>query len=148
MNTKMLSLLDPMPWSELFLRLGCALLAGAVIGAEREGKDKPAGLRTNMLASFGSAMFVLISIQTGAAQQNLEVISRVIQGVVAGIGFLGAGTIMRHREIQGLTSAAAVWVSASLGVAASCGLWQLSLAGAAITWLVLRVIERFEKKVF
>ncbi|MGF1498400.1 MAG: MgtC/SapB family protein [Elainellaceae cyanobacterium] len=140
--------LDPMSWPQLLLRLGCALLAGGVIGAEREGKDKPAGLRTNMLASFGSAIFVLIPIQIGAVQQSIEVISRTIQGVVAGIGFLGAGTIMRHREVQGLTSAAAVWVSASLGVAASCGLWQLSLVGAAVTWLVLRVIERFEKKIF
>jgi putative Mg2+ transporter-C (MgtC) family protein len=144
-------LLLPAGWSEVALRLGLAVLAGALIGWERETAEKPAGLRTHMLVSLGSAMFVLTSIQTGAVEQSVDVLSRVMQGVIAGIGFLGAGEIFsttrsesNRTRVRGLTSAAAIWVSASLGVVIGCGLWQLGILGAGITFLILWGVKKFE----
>lgn len=131
-------------WLTLFLRLGCALLSGAIIGLERETKQKPAGLRTNMLVSLGAALFVLVPIQLGAAQQSADALSRTIQGIITGVGFIGAGTIFRDSKVEGLTSAAATWVAAALGIAAGCGFWILGIAGAVITWLVLRVVKKLE----
>lgn len=140
-------------WFHLFLRLILSLILGAIIGLERQLKHKPAGLRTHMLVSFGSAIFVLVPIELGAAQQNFEAVSRVIQGIAAGIGFIGTGEIIRAsqenvrtHEVRGLTSAAAIWVSAALGIAAGCGLWQLGLMGAFLSWLVLSFFKMFEPK--
>ncbi|MEH2120384.1 MgtC/SapB family protein [Nostoc sp.] len=139
-------------WLNISLRLCIALLIGAIIGLERQIKRKPAGLRTHMLVSLGSAMFILIIIQTGGSQSSPDSLSHVIQGIAAGVGFLGAGEIVRQSsqksqqpEIHGLTSAAAIWVSAALGIAAGCGLWQLGLIGALLTFLVLKVFKRLEK---
>ena len=134
----------PIDWQNLTLRLGCALLVGTIIGWEREVKSKPAGLRTNMLVSFGAALFVLVPIQIGAAQQNLDLLGRAIASVISGVGFIGAGTILRSPRVRGLTSAAAVWVSAALGVTVGCGLWQLGLVSALVTWLILRVFKSLE----
>ncbi|MEH1940257.1 MAG: MgtC/SapB family protein [Nostoc sp.] len=140
-------------WLNISLRLCIALLIGAIIGLERQIKHKPAGLRTHMLVSLGSAVFALIIIQTGGSQSSHDALSRVIQGIAAGVGFLGAGEIVRQSseeshqpEIHGLTSAAAIWVSAALGIAAGCGLWQLGLIGALLTFLVLKVFKRLEKR--
>ena len=83
----------PIGWQDVTLRLGIALLTGTIVGLEREIKNKPAGLRTNMLVSFGSALIVLIPIQIGAAEQNLDVLGRAISGVISGVGFIGGGTI-------------------------------------------------------
>jgi putative Mg2+ transporter-C (MgtC) family protein len=137
---------------QLIFRLFLALLIGAIIGLERELRHKPAGLRTHMLVSFGSAVFVLIPVQLTTIQSHPEMISRVIQGIAAGVGFLGAGEIVRESsqesqrlEIHGLTSAAAIWVSASLGIAAGCGLWQLGLIGAIITFAILNLFKRLER---
>lgn len=135
----------PISWQNIALRLGIALLAGAIIGLERETKSKPAGLRTNMLVSFGSALLVLVPIQIGAAQQNLDVLGRAISGVITGVGFIGGGTILRESRVKGLTSAAATWVSAALGITAGCGLWILSLIGALITWIILRLFDKWEQ---
>ncbi len=134
----------PISWYEISLRLGIALLIGAIIGLERETQGKSAGLRTNMLVSFGSAVIVLIPIQIGAAQQNLDVLGRAISGVVSGVGFIGGGTILRDSRVKGLTSAAAIWVSAALGISAGCGLWLLGLIGALITWVILRLVDKWE----
>lgn len=128
------------------------MVIGAIIGLERQIRHKPAGLRTHMLVSFGSAMFTLIIMQTDGSQPSDDALSRVIQGIAAGVGFLGAGEIVRQSsqesqqlEIHGLTSAAAIWVSAALGIAAGCGLWQLALVAALLTFLVLTVFKRLEK---
>ncbi|MBD2180238.1 MgtC/SapB family protein [Planktothrix sp. FACHB-1355] len=144
----------PDHWLTLILRLSLALLVGAIIGWERQQRHKPAGLRTHILVSFGSALFVLIPIQLSTAQNEADSIARVIQGVATGIGFLGGGEILRSSqpdsglaEIRGLTSAAAIWVTAALGIAAGCGLWQLSLIGAALSWLILKVLKKFEPHV-
>ncbi|MEH2115913.1 MgtC/SapB family protein [Nostoc sp.] len=139
-------------WLNISFRLCVALLIGAIIGLERQIRHKPAGLRTHMLVSLGSAMFTLTIMQTGGLQGSPDALSRVIQGIAAGVGFLGAGEIVRQSsqesqqlEIHGLTSAAAIWVSAALGIAAGCGLWQLGLIGALLTFLVLNVFKRLEK---
>jgi putative Mg2+ transporter-C (MgtC) family protein len=106
-----------------------------------------------MLVTLGSAIFTLIPLQIAGMQPSSDALSRVIQGIAAGVGFLGAGEIVRQSsqesqqmEIRGLTSAAAIWVSAALGIAAGCGLWQLGLIGAVLTYLVLNVFKKFEKR--
>lgn len=136
--------LAPINERELLFRLGLAIICGAIIGLEREIKDKPAGLRTNVLVSFGTALFILVTIQTGAAQVNSDVLGRAITGIASGIGFVGGGTILRDSRIRGLTSAAAIWVSAALGIAVGCGLWFLGLVGAIATWLILNVLKKVE----
>ncbi len=139
-------------WLNITFRLCLALFVGAIIGIERQLSNKPAGLRTHMLVSFGAALFSLIVLQFNASP-DAEPLSRVIQGIAAGVGFIGAGEILRQSshestrtEIQGLTSAAAIWVSAALGTAAGCGLWQLGLIGALLCLLVLNVFKRFERQ--
>ncbi|BAY33878.1 MgtC/SapB transporter [Nostoc carneum NIES-2107] len=139
-------------WLNIIFRLCIALLSGAIIGWERQLRHKPAGLRTHMLVSLGSALFTLIPLHTVGLQANADALSRVIQGIAAGIGFLGAGEILHESsndsqrpEIHGLTSAAAVWVSAALGIAAGCNLWQLSLIGAFLTFLVLNLFKKLER---
>ncbi len=126
-------------------------MLGGVIGIERQLRRKSAGLRTHMLVSLASALFTLIPLQTGMLQSSPDALSRVIQGIAAGVGFLGAGEIIRessqksqHPEVHGLTSAAAIWVSAALGIAAGCGLWQLGLISALLTILVLNLFKKLE----
>lgn len=145
--------LPPNDWFGLIFRLSLALLIGAIIGLDREIKDKPAGLRTHMLVSLGSAIFVLLPILIGVAEQSADALPRVIQGITTGVGFLGAGEILQESQpqagkwkIRGLTSAAAIWISAALGSAAGCGLWRISLVGAVLTWVVLRVFKKFEPR--
>ncbi|MBV6623201.1 MAG: MgtC/SapB family protein [Rivularia sp. (in: Bacteria)] len=139
-----ISTFTPIGWQGLTFRLVIALIIGIIIGLERETQNKPAGLRTNMLVCFASAVFVLIPIEIGAAQQNLDTLGRAISGVISGVGFIGGGTILRHSEVKGLTSAATIWVSAALGIAVGCGLWLLGLAGGFVTWIILRVFDRWE----
>jgi putative Mg2+ transporter-C (MgtC) family protein len=137
-------------WIEITIRLMFALFFGAIIGFERQIKNKAAGLRTHMLVSLGAATFILIPILL--IQNYDDAFSRVIQGIATGIGFLGAGEIWRESQamageksrVHGLTSAAAIWVTAAIGVAAGCGLWQLGLIVTLLTWFVLRLIKKFE----
>jgi putative Mg2+ transporter-C (MgtC) family protein len=144
--------LAPNDWLNIIFRLCLALLVGAIIGIEREIRHKPAGLRTHILVTLGSALFTLISLTTGTDETGADAFSRVVQGITAGVGFLGAGEIIRQSshesvrtEIRGLTSAAAIWVSAALGIAAGCGLWQLGLIGASLSLFVLTVLKKFER---
>ncbi|WP_333309668.1 MgtC/SapB family protein [Microcoleus sp. N9_A2] len=130
-----------------------AMFVGGMIGWERELKNKPAGLRTHMLVSMGAAMFVLIPLAIGKNENGRDGVERVIQGIAAGIGFLGGGEILRECQqeigkpkVHGLTSAAAIWLSAALGSAAGCGLWQLALIGAFMSLFVLRVIKNLERR--
>ncbi|WP_036482279.1 MgtC/SapB family protein [Myxosarcina sp. GI1] len=137
----------PLNWQELTLRLSIAFIVGATIGLEREIKSKPAGLRTNILVCFSSALIVIVPIQIGAAQQNLDVLGRVISGVITGVSFIGGGTILRDPDrVKGLTSAAAIWVTAVLGITIGCGLLWLGIIGATVTWVVLRLFAIWEKK--
>ncbi len=139
-------------WLAITFRLGIASLFGALIGWERETSNKAAGLRTHMLVSIGAAIFVLIPIQVGIAKISPDSLSRVIQGVVTGIGFLGAGEIFREStpesnkvRIRGLTSAAAIWICAALGVVAACGLWQIGLIAVSMVFVILRGLKIIKK---
>ena len=106
-----------------------------------------------MLVSLGAATFVLIGIQIGTVEESANSVSRIIQGITAGVGFLGAGEIITQVQqsgeikVQGLTSAAAIWVSAALGVAVGCGLWAIGLFGAIATFAILRVAKRLEGRI-
>lgn len=145
-------LVSPNDWSLIFFRLCLALVVGAIIGLDRQLSHKPAGLRTHMLVSFGSALFVLIPLQLMTNPDSQNELSRVIQGIASGVGFLGAGVILRDSQqklkvadVHGLTTAAAIWVAAALGIAAGCGLWQMGLIGALMSLVVLRVFKNLEK---
>lgn len=147
-----LYLISANDWVSILSRLCLALVVGAIIGLDRELRHKSAGLRTHMLVSLGSAIFVIISLQVGTENTYQNELSRVIQGIAAGVGFLGGGVILREAqrdamsaEVRGLTSAAAIWVAAALGIAAGCGLWQLGISGAVLSWLVLSLFKKLEK---
>ena len=139
---------------ELILRLALAVVLGGVIGYNRSRHNKPAGLRTMALISLGSAAFTLIGIeaviqlselQNGAksltsgvsSSINLDT-SRIIAGIVGGVGFLGAGSIIQSRgRVQGMTSAASIWVTATIGVSVGLGLYLLATTITFIAFLVL-----------
>ena len=128
----------------LVSRLLTAMILGALVGAQRESIGKPAGLRTHMLVAMGSALFVLAPLEAG---MELDGISRVIQGIVTGIGFIGAGAILKlqeKREIEGLTTAAGIWMTAAIGIAVGLGRWGLALVSAVLTWITLSVIGKIE----
>jgi len=126
----------------VLLRVFAAVLLGAIVGIERERAGKPAGVRTHMLVSLGTAVVVIACQDVG---MGLDGLSRVIQGIVTGIGFIGAGTILKlneQREIQGLTTAAGLWMTAAIGVAAGLGILGVAVIGTLVTVLVL-VLEHF-----
>ena len=130
---------------ELAIRLLLAFALGAVLGFERERVDKPAGLRTHILVSLGSCLFTILSLTAFPGSDP----ARVAAYVVAGIGFIGAGTILQTRErIVGITTAASLWVAASIGMAAGAGFYILAIITTAIAYLTLslRVLERLARK--
>ena len=133
--------------ARILVRLVLAALLGAVVGIQRELVGKPAGLRTHMLVSLGAALFVLACLESGMAPNDM---SRVIQGLATGIGFLGGGAILKvseHREISGLTTAAGIWLTAAVGVAVGLGYWGLAAIGAVLTWMILAVLFRLEPEI-
>lgn len=138
---------SPLPWLDVAVHLATAVILGAIIGLDREYSHKAAGLRTNMLVSLGSALFMLATIQSGMAEVEGTALPRSLQGVITGVGFVGAGSILREDRVQGLTSATAVWVSAGAGVAAGLGLWQLGLMGTGFALLVLRLMKLVENRI-
>lgn len=128
----------------IVFRLCVAALLGGIVGAQRESQGKEAGLRTHMLVALGAALFVVAPIEFGMTSEEL---ARIIQGLVAGIGFLGAGAILkvtRDKQIHGLTSAAGLWLTAAVGVAAGLGRWGSALVGVVLIWLILDVVARVE----
>jgi putative Mg2+ transporter-C (MgtC) family protein len=130
----------------VIVRLVAATLLGGIVGFERERAGKPAGLRTHILVSLGTTVFILASSGIG---MSLDGISRVIQGIVTGIGFLGAGTILKlseERDIRGLTTAAGIWMTAAIGVAVGLGSLGLALLGAILTLIVLALIGALESR--
>jgi putative Mg2+ transporter-C (MgtC) family protein len=135
-------IIDAGYWSLLL-----ALLLGAIVGWERFLDDKPAGLRTHTLVALGAAgvMITARGIMGDDPAAHREM-SRVVQGVITGIGFLGAGSIMQsHGSVRGLTTAASIWVVAAIGVAAGGGQWGFALALTATTWIVLRGFRAIEQ---
>jgi len=137
-------------WQEFldFLtRLGVATALGGLVGLERQLREHWAGLRTHMMVSLGAAVFTIVGIL--AAADEPEHVSRVVQGIATGIGFLGAGTILKlsdRREIRGLTTAGSIWLAAGLGTAAGLAHYSLAVAAAVISLFVLAVLRRFERK--
>jgi putative Mg2+ transporter-C (MgtC) family protein len=128
--------------TRLLVRLLLAAVLGGVLGYEREQKGKAAGVRTHMLVAMGAALFVLVPQQGG---MQLADMSRVIQGVVAGIGFLGAGAIIKnHSEenVQGLTTAAGVWMTAAIGIACGLGRESTAVLGTLLALGVLALVPR------
>jgi putative Mg2+ transporter-C (MgtC) family protein len=132
-------------WLQDGTRLAAALAAGGAIGLNRELGGRPAGLRTHMLVALGSALVILTIGSVGSSSD----VSRVMQGVLTGIGFLCAGEILHrvrdgHEHVKGLTSAASLWVTSALGMASALSLWRLVTLGTGLTLVVLAVMRRFE----
>ena len=128
--------------TRLLVRLLLAALLGGALGYEREHKGKAAGIRTHMLVAMGAALFVLVPQQAGMQVADM---SRVIQGVVAGIGFLGAGAIIKHgseEQVQGLTTAAGVWMTAAIGLACGLGRELTALISTVLALGVLALVPR------
>ena len=141
--------------ADMALRLGAALIIGSILGLNRELHGKPAGLRTHALVCLGAAVAALISIHspTGVMTGDANAISRVIQGILTGIGFLGAGVILRDPagHITGLTTAATIWVCAVLGVVCGLGYWSILITAVSLAFIALllgKVVERFALRVF
>jgi putative Mg2+ transporter-C (MgtC) family protein len=143
---------DAFAWPDAaqFLRVGARLLAaallGGLIGLEREHTGKAAGLRTHMLVALGSALFTLAPREAGMALADL---SRVIQGIVTGIGFVGAGAILKlsaDRRIVGLTTATSIWLTAAVGSAAALGALWLPALAVGLALLILGALRRLEMR--
>ena len=131
----------------VIVRLVAAMLLGAVVGIQREQTGKPAGLRTHILVATGGALFILAPLEFGMDADGL---SRVIQGLVTGIGFLGAGAILKlseERQIAGLTTAAGIWMTAAIGIAVGLGRLGIGLLGTILTWTTLSLIARWESRI-
>lgn len=136
------------PLHEIFLRLAAALLAGGAIGFERERDSQPAGLRTHMIVSLGAALVMILSINMAIAFQSQDADpARLAAQVVSGIGFLGAGAILRFGfNVKGLTTASTLWTTAMIGLAIGYGYYLVALFAVVIMLIVLTLVERFEKK--
>jgi putative Mg2+ transporter-C (MgtC) family protein len=140
---------------ETALRLGAALLVGTILGLNRELHGKPAGLRTHALVSLGAALAVIIILRSpdGSLSTDANAVSRVVQGILTGVGFLGAGVILHdpNGHISGLTTAATIWICAVLGLV--CGLGHWVVLGTAIVLIVVslifgRPLEHLAERIF
>lgn len=124
------------------IRLLMAALLGGILGFEREQRGKAAGMKTHMLVAIGSALFVLIPMQAGLSESE---ISRVVQGVIAGIGFLGAGAILKgadEKDLKGLTTAASIWLTAAIGVAAGLGRESSAILCTVLALMILVIVPK------
>jgi len=134
----------------ILLRLTLAALLGGILGFEREQQGKAAGVRTHMLVALGSALFVFVPQQMGTGNADL---TRVLQGLVAGIGFLGAGSIIKghgESQIQGITTAASIWLTAAIGMAAGLGRESTAVLSTVLAFVILtsmpKIVGLFETK--
>lgn len=135
--------------TEVLIRLLAATFIGSALGLNREIHGKPAGLRTHAMVALGTALVTLTGVELASHDGRFDSnsVSRVIQGIVAGIGFLGGGTILKSdsgEQISGLTTAASLWVVACLGIACGVGLWGMALIALGLALLVLIAGEPFE----
>lgn len=131
----------------LIIRLMMAAILGGILGFEREHRGKAAGVKTHMLVAVGSALFVLIPYQAGISEAEL---SRVVQGIIAGIGFLGAGAILKkgadEKELKGLTTAAGIWLTSAIGVAAGLGRESSAVLCTLLALVILVIIPKFAER--
>jgi putative Mg2+ transporter-C (MgtC) family protein len=139
---------------DIGLRLGAAASAGIVMGINRDLANKPIGMRTLGLVALGAAITAVATIQVPGMSENPDALSRVVQGIIqgvmAGISFIGAGVILRNPQaqtVEGLTTAATVWVAAALGIACGLGRWNVVLIGTALALVLLVVMFWIEKLV-
>ncbi len=144
LNEIRVGLPDRAQFIRVSFRLFSAVLLGAVMGFQRERVGKPAGLRTHMLVALGSALLVL-----GAAESDMDMeqMSRVVQGIATGIGFIGGGAILKlsaERDIKGLTTAAGIWLTSGVGVAVGMGRLGIALVATLLAWIILAVVVRPE----
>lgn len=140
-------LIDAEQLTRVVLRMLVALLLGAAIGWERERRDADAGLRTHMLMSLGAALFVLVPAEAG---MQSDALSRVVQGLVSGIGFLGAGAVLKSSDegrIHGLTTAASIWATAAIGLAAGLGREATAVLATVFVLLVLAALRRLSRRI-
>lgn len=138
---------DPAELIRVALRLIAAMIAGAVIGYQRERSGKAAGLRTHMLVCMGTTLFVVAGMQIGMEQDAL---SRVIQGLATGIGFIGAGAILKMEtttRIHGLTTASGIWITAAIGVLVGLGRLGTAALAVLLTLVVLALIVKVEDNI-
>jgi putative Mg2+ transporter-C (MgtC) family protein len=133
--------------ARIAVRLLAAIIIGGLIGIQRARSGKSAGLRTHMLVCLGTALFMITCSTVGMA---FDATSRVIQGIVTGIGFLGAGSILKRsheQDIKGLTTAAGVWLTAAIGVAVGLGAIGIALMVAILALIILALTQPFEELV-
>ncbi|RKY41238.1 MAG: hypothetical protein DRP76_00345 [Candidatus Omnitrophota bacterium] len=138
-----------MTFLEIIKRIICAFVLGAVIGLEREKKRRSAGLRTHILVCMGSSLVMLVSLYMYELFRDKVPLdpARIAAGVITGIGFLGAGTIIRSQEgIRGLTTAASIWISSAIGLAVGCGFYEAGLIVTLLAFLTLSSLKTIEKK--
>ncbi|MEG8236282.1 MgtC/SapB family protein [Pseudomonas orientalis] len=137
--------------TQITVRLLMAAILGGILGFERESKGKAAGVRTHMLVALGAALFVMVPQMSG---NQADAMSRVVQGVIAGIGFLGAGTIIKGKDedaghVKGLTTAAGLWMTAAIGVSAGLGRESTAVLSTLLALVVFsvmpKIVKRFEK---
>ena len=134
-------------WPEIVLRLGVATLAGGLIGLNRDLQGKPIGLKTLGLVGLATAMVVVLADPSGDTTKVSDTASRIIQGILTGIGFLGAGVIVHaehHFRVRGLTSAACTWFAACVGIACGVGQWRIVVVALVIAFTLLIVGRRLE----
>lgn len=137
---------DTRQFVTFLIRVIASVVLGGIVGIEREKAGKPAGLRTHMLVSLGTALVVLACAGSGMDMAGL---SRVIQGIVTGIGFIGAGSILKldkELDIRGLTTAAGLWLTAAIGVACGLGAVGVAIIGAVLALIILALEGAFQKE--
>ena len=128
---------------ELILRLAIGLVLGAIIGVEREFNRQPAGFRTHSLVALGATMFTVVSAYAFPGQGGDP--TRIAAQIVTGIGFIGAGTILRHEaNVRGLTTAASLWSVAAIGMASGAGLYAVAIGGTILVFIVLAIFNWLE----
>ncbi len=129
------------------LRLTVAVVLGGLIGIERQVHGRWAGARTHMMVAMGAAIFIMAG-QLAAGEGSQRDVTRIVQGIAAGVGFLGAGTILKlsdRMEVKGLTTATSIWLSAALGTVAGLSHYPLAAAGTVVSLLVLAMLRPLEK---
>jgi putative Mg2+ transporter-C (MgtC) family protein len=133
---------------DIVIRLGIATLLGGLIGLERELHNQPAGLRTHIIVALGSALVMIVSIEMYRISNGVSDPSRIAAQVVTGIGFLGAGAILKFgTDVKGLTTAACLWTSSAIGLSAGAGLWFPAALVTVVVVVTLWILDKLEKKV-
>ena len=136
-----------LPWWEITLRMVLSVLLGGLVGWDREVQRKPAGLRTLILVSLASSIYVIAAHQSALSYGEPADAVRAMSGIAQGIGFLGAGAILQSRgEVRWLTTAAALWATAALGFAAGLGMYYIAILGGLLVFMTLRVLVMVEDR--